>query len=58
MNNMVYTKEDFKIDNDWLQSQGVDTLEREIFIIGLIKQGFTLTKKEYVELMDEIKQGE
>lgn len=51
---MVYEKKDFDNDCEWLHSQGVETHEREDFILSLIREGFQMTKKEYVRLMDSI----
>ncbi len=51
---MGYTKEDLQTDDNWLHGLGACTEETRGFIIGLISNGFEMTKKEYVDFIKSV----
>ena len=48
----TYTKEDLKIDEDWLRGQGVCTEEVTQFLIQTITAGFKMSRSEYADFIE------
>ena len=53
---MGYTIEDFEEDQMWLIENGIETIERVEFVKWIIKKSFSMTREEYVTLMDKLQE--
>ena len=51
----AYTREDLKIDEDWLRGLGVDTEEVTQFLIQTITSGFKMSRTEYADFMESVR---
>jgi len=52
---MAYTKEDLKIDEEWLRDNGIATEEVTTFLIDTITNGFQMTRREYANFINLVK---